>query len=367
MNFRIINSSGQDKIYWKALINKIKPEYQDLHFLPEYGQIYYQTYREKPFLAFYGNETDFIIQPFLLKPLTRLPFLKNNCPGNKYFDLVNPYGYGGPLISSAGSLNLIKPFRKLLNLFCQEKNVISEFSCLHPFCRNYLIIKKSHIAPFQKEKEIVYINLSKTKDQLWSEISNAHRRNILKAKQRGVLIEKVALDSKNCAIFKQLYYRTMNRHQAQRRWFFPENYFSNCIKCLGDKRVSLFMAYIKDKPISAYLLIHDFKTVYYHFGGSDAKYYQQKPNNLLIYEIALWAKRKGFQYFHLGGGVTSSENDSLFMFKSGFSSDRGTLYSYRIIHNQSLYKRMCNLKKQYDLNNKGKLSNSSYFPYYRQD
>ena len=43
------------------------------------------------------------------------------------------------------------------------------------------------------------------------------------------------------------------------------------------------------------------------------------PNNLLLYNVALWGAKNGFELFHLGGGVF--DNDSLFSFKKSFNKN----------------------------------------------
>ena len=106
------------------------------------------------------------------------------------------------------------------------------------------------------------------------------------------------------------YYLTMERNNADPRWFFPRSYFAICCDCLGDGRASLFFAYGGRTPASACLLIHDYDTAYYHFSGSDDTFHEFCPNNLLVFEAATWAQSRGYRRFHLGGGVSSSPQDS---------------------------------------------------------
>ena len=76
---------------------------------------------------------------------------------------------------------------------------------------------------------------------------------------------------------------------------------------------ALFFARLGGELVAAYLLIHDEHTAYYHFGASDERWLALRPNNLLMYETMLWAKGRGCAAYHLGGGVSSDENDSFFM------------------------------------------------------
>ncbi len=261
---------------------------------------------------------------------------------------------------------LFKEFNNSFLEYCYQEKFASEFTNLHPLLENFRLIIDSGSINMVKKKEVIYIDLTITEEELWRIFSRGNKSNINKARRNGVRIEKVTPDFNNFVIFKQLYYKTMERNLAQERWFFPEDYFTNCFEMLGPERISIFFAYVGEKPISAYLLMHDFKTVYYHFGGSDDSFYKLRPNNLLMFEVAIWAKRQGFCRYHLGGGVSASSEDSLFRFKSGFSDKKAPLYSYyRILHSKT-YEFLCELKKTYEIKTTGEISNSDYFPLYRR-
>jgi lipid II:glycine glycyltransferase (peptidoglycan interpeptide bridge formation enzyme) len=203
-------------------------------------------------------------------------------------------------------------------------------------------------------------------DEIWRSISRGHRSSIQKAKKSGVRIERTEPTPHALTVFNSLYYRTMQRNGAAERWFFPQDYFSNCLECLGEDRATLFFAYLDDKVVSAYLVIHDFSTAYYHFGGSDDGYFDFKPNNLLMYETAMWAKQKGYSRYHLGGGVTSSPSDNLFAFKVRFSGKTAGLYTYSCILHEQTYSELCSYKIAYEEHIFGHSLSSDYFPLYRR-
>ncbi len=115
-----------------------------------------------------------------------------------------------------------------------------------------------------------------------------------------------------------------------------------------------------------YFLMHDFSTIYYHFGASDERFFDLRPNNLLMYEIACWGREHGFQSYHLGGGVSSAEDDPLFRYKAGFSNKRATLYTYGRVHHQETYDHLCELKRAHEMKTLGRESESDYFPCYRR-
>lgn len=369
MEFKVLTPEGPEELQWSSLINRLDPENRDIHFLPEYGRIYQKTYGFEPYLAFYGNNDDFIIQPFVKRLLNGMPFLREQNIDELFYDISNPYGYGGPICSFHGKEiagSLLNEFKHYFTNYCKEEKIASEFTSLHPLINNHKLIMDLSLFKLVKQKEIVYVELSGTEDNLWKGINRGNKSSINKAKKAGILVRKVDPVPENFNIFNKLYYMTMERNGASERWFFPEDYFRNCYELLGQNRVSLFFAFAGKCVASAYILMHDFSTIYYHFGGSDSRFYDLRPNNLLMYEVMLWAKKQGYMYYHLGGGVTSSPDDNLFRFKAGFSANRSPLYSYCRIHNSQIYEQLCDLKKNYEEKISGKAITSDYFPLYRR-
>ena len=301
--------------------------------------------------------------------LNSLPFLTDQGIHLPYYDIANPYGYGGPIFSGESleeAVKMYKDFNLHFIEYCQNEKIASEFSSFHPLLGNHELIINSELVNIHVQKEIIYLDLSVTEKELWQGINRGHKSGINKARKNGVCIEKVELTIKNIEVFNKLYFETMKRNKATERWFFPKDYLYNCYKSIGPNRISLFFAYAVDKVISSYLLIHDFGIIYYHFGGSDSKYFKLRANNLLMYETALWGKKQGYKKYHLGGGVSSNVDDNLFLFKSGFSKKKATLYVYHRIHNQKTYEYLCRLKIDHEIKNYNKKYKTDYFPLYRR-
>lgn len=368
MQFKIFQSTGADGAAWADLISRLKPEDRDVHFLPEYANIYKQTYGYEPILAFYGDTSRFIIQVLVKRRLNELPFLKDQNITEPFYDIANPYGYGGPVCQSDSvkqSKALFREFNSYLIDYCYQNKIASEFCCFHPLLNNHHLVEDSGLIEVNYEKEVVYFDLTLNEAELWRGMNHGSKSRIKQAKQKGVTIQKVPLSRENFNVFNELYYQTMVRNNAKARWFVPENYFWNYVVNLGDPGVSLFFARVNEQPIAAVLLMHAFSTVYHHFSGSDRRFFSFGPNNLLMYEMVLWAKKHGYLKFHLGGGVSSSPEDELFKFKSGFSKDHRSLYSYHRIHHHEVYEKLSVLKRKHEKMT-GQESNSDYFPIYRR-
>ena len=122
----------------------------------------------------------------------------------------------------------------------------------------------------------------------------------------------------------------------------------------------------KEKPSLDTFLFTTLGPSYLHFSGAAEAALKLSPNNLLMWETTLWAKSKGYRYYHLGGGVTSLDSDPLFSFKAGFSEDIAPLSTYFRILNSANYHLLCELKKTYERETEGRESESDFFPLYRR-
>lgn len=300
MQFSVLSTSVGDFAKWSSFIQKLPPEDRDIHFLPEYGRIYQKTYGYEPCLAYYEDGNNFVIQPFVKRPLNGLPFLKEQKIEELYYDIANAYGYGGPVRRCDDPHKvpqLLIEFDRHFSTYCRELRIASEFTSLHPLLYSQRVLLDLDLFSVSLQKEVVYVDLSRLEAEIWANVRKGHKSSIRKAEKSGVRIEKVEPKSRSFDILNRLYYDTMERNKAANRWYFPEDYFRECHEQLGKERVSLFVALVGSVPAAACIVMHDFYTVYYHFSGSDDAFFNYCTNNLMVYKVALWAKEKGYKYF----------------------------------------------------------------------
>ncbi len=91
------------------------------------------------------------------------------------------------------------------------------------------------------------------------------------------------------------------------------------------------------KVISVAIFMYEGIFGHYHLSGSDKGYLSYSPNNYMLYKSALELKKRSVELFHLGGGTTSDENDSLFAFKKKFSPSLYGFYIGKVIFNHEFY------------------------------
>jgi GNAT acetyltransferase-like protein len=366
MSFDVL---GCDDARWPALIERLDRRRRDIHFLPSYGAVYRRTYGFDALLAVLDEPDGLVIQPFVRRPLNPLPFLRDQAIEKPFFDVANPYGYGGPLVEARDgeqAVGLFRRFHAELGAHFRADHVAAEFTSLHPLLGNDDIVRAANVVTVEDQKDIVYVDLTLSEDELWQQTRRGHKSSINKAKKSGVSIDEVAPTADDFATFNKLYFATMDRNQAAARWYFPEDYFRNCWELLGADRVAFFFARHEGNVIAAWIVMHAFDTAYYHFGGSSPDFYHLRANNLMVHEVALWAKRRGYRALHLGGGVTSAPGDPLFVFKSGYAHKTARLRSYGRIHDEATYAELCRLKQAHEIAATGQLSSSGFFPLYRR-
>jgi len=369
MTFRILRAEGTDARLWEAVLGRLPAHLRDLHYAPQYGRIYRDVYGHEPLLALYEHGAQLVVHAFVRRSLGALPFLAETGNREDYTDIATPYGFGGALVAqpaAADARNALVAFDRHFRSWCADQRIASEFVCLHPLLGNHELIARSGIATPNAEKAVVVIDLRVDEAALWSAVSRGARSSILHARRSDVSIAEVALDEPALARFHELYLDTMRRRNAHPRWHFPDSYFSACAKHLGTQGSALLVAFCEGEWASAYFLINDTRTAYYHFGASAGRWLDRRPNNLLMYESILWAKRRGMERYHLGGGVTSAENDSLLRFKSSFGGSKTALYTYGRVLAEEPYRQLCTLKRAYEERTASSIANPEYFPLYRR-
>lgn len=351
----LVGSEQGDFQRWEALWRGIP--HADIYFSPHYAQIYERNGDGHARCFVYRSDNCTAIYPFLLRRINDLEPFRNL---EECRDIATPYGYGGPLCSICDETllpQLMSKFLKAFHEYCRGNRIVSEFARLHPFLGNHRFLPNSHTVFHHKT---VYIDLRQSERELWKDIRKGHRSSIKKALRFQVKIIRDE-DWKYLKQFHKLYTETMRRQQASPSYFFPLNFFQDTLELLG-QHASLFVALHNGKIIAAAIFMHYDGYIHYHFSGSDADSLHLCANHLLIYDVAKWAQQRGVQFFHLGGGL--QPDDSLFMFKSGFSNKRAPFYTYRRIHDSALYHQLVKRKLEGERLSRGAID-EEFFPRYR--
>lgn len=278
------------------------------------------------------------------------------------FDVVSPYGYPGIVCNSAAlssSAFIEAAVGQLISTF-RDRNVCAAFVRLHPIL-NASLDKILSPEICHQTGETVAINLTVSSAELWHQTRDDHRRNINRAKREGLTARIVPLSS-HVQVFNSVYQEVMQRVGATQSYYFGEDYFAQLAKL--DSLIHLCLVEFEQQVLAAGLYTECCNIVQSHLSGTRTEFLKQTPDKFMIDYVRSWAKGRGNQVMHLGGGF-GGRRDRLFEFKAGFSKQRCRFLTLRLVIDNEKYNKLVNARaKQLEIQPETLLQ-SSYFPAYR--
>jgi hypothetical protein len=332
----------KEEIWTNTISHFINP---DCYYSFGYGRLFAKKENGSLFAAYYEDDDGKIFYPFIKR---KVPFMED------LYDIVTPYGYGGPLIE--GDRKSIDRFYKEFCTYCESQRVITETIRFHPCYGNYKLLE--NVMDVKYVRKTTAVDLRTSLETIREQYSSMNKRNIKKAKNHGLYCFVAENNQENLNIFMDLYKETMDRNQAVGYYYFNEEYFHNQLNETDLSNTFLLFSQKNQEIIAGVLVLVGKALSHYHLGASRTKYLELKPNNLLFDYMIEFCHSKGSQLLHLGGGY--SEDDGLFKFKSSFTNKNNfNYYLGRRIHNPELYQKIIKeLKEKYHLD-------EQYFPIYR--
>lgn len=297
-----------------------------------------------------------------------LPYLLRNCNNLfpdpvEFFDVVAPYGYPGFLLNEAAANSpdfLNSAIAHLIQAW-RERNICSAFLRLHPIL-NANISSLADNDFFTVNGETVSVDLTLDRDEIWRQTRSEHRTKINRCKREGFVARMVSIPE-YINDFNAVYEETMERVGASRSYFLGVDYLKKLAEGLGEK-LHLCVVELNGEITCAGLFAECCGIVQYHLGGTKTSYLKKSPNTLMFDFARFWAKERGNEVFHVGGGLGGSQ-DSLYHFKAGFSKQRHNFVTLRIITDKTKYLELVELRAK-SLNAEAEqLLNAGFFPAYR--
>lgn len=281
----------------------------------------------------------------------------------RLLDAVSPYGYPGILLAGPGAGERVAPFLEAFRLRARARGIITAFLRLHPFlgppCE-----RLGSGGTALRHGEVVFVDLTRTPEELWREVRASHRTRINRLRRAGFEVQFDAqLDEEGSYdAFPALYRATMARVGATDFYHFSDAYFRDLRAALGE-RLSLHLVRAPAGEVAAAgLFTATGEIVQYHLGATAAAYLKDAPTKLLFHEVISWARGRGYRILNLGGGV-GGEADSLFHFKAGFSGSRAEYHTFRMVLDQEAYDHL--LRRWVAQHGGGVAPPPGYFPGYR--
>ena len=324
----------------------------DIYFDENYGKLYEKVEGGNAIVFKCKTENGEIINQFIRR---EIPF---KIDGQTFYDIVTPYGYGGPYIVEANNKErLIKDYEKQFTKYCIDNNIVAEFVRFHPIYENYKDFSEVYDCSFNRFT--LATNIKDYLDPIQAEFSKHTRRTINSILNNGIEFKMIEKPTKeDMEEFKRIYYLNMERKEAEDYYFFDDEYFNKIFKYF-EGRFVIAEALYEGKIIAAGLYFITAKNVHAHLSGTDTQYLYLSPAYILKYGTALWAKKHEINYIHYGGGTSTALDNSLYMFKCKFS--KNTKFEFWIgkkIWNKEIYNELCNQT--------GISKDEEFFPAYRK-
>lgn len=354
MGLIVLDLSNKDK--WNELIKSFKD--WDIYYLHEYVKGLSEFGDGEPILFYYTSSDKRLVYISMKRDIAEFEGFKDRIESGTFFDMSTPYGYGGIICDGDFSQIELLEFSKELKNYCSNQGIVAEFTRFTPWNNNHLVSYTN--CEKLKIRDTVMIDTNGSLEDIWTSISNHHRRKIKQAQKNNIEI-RTGWTSYLFEEFKKIYFETMDRNNAVDYYYFNDEFFNQMKVELKDY-ATMFYA-IKDKEIiAASIILYGQDYCHYHLSGIKNDYMNTGAMHLLIYKAAQKANQLGLKGLHLGGGY-SSNDDSLFRFKKYFNQKEPLdFYIGKTIFNHEIYQELVDIRK---ITDKDFNLNSNFFPHYR--
>ncbi|MDQ4069816.1 MAG: GNAT family N-acetyltransferase [Actinomycetota bacterium] len=248
-----------------------------------------------------------MLYPFILRPLAEEQWVP---PRIDLWDLVTPYGYGGPFAwgnaFAAGDV-----FWREVEDWLHARRVVCSFLRLSLF-PDELLGFPGEVIP-RSMNVVRSLNLSD--DELWRDYEHKVRKNVKRALRSSVSVN-IEYDGSRIGSFIDIYVETMERRSANEFYRFGPQFFERLV----DELVGNFAfayASVNGQVVSTELILVSAGRVYSFLGGTRTNAFDMRPNDLLKHEVIMWARDAGKREYVLGGGYV--EGDGILRYKRSFA------------------------------------------------
>ena len=334
----------------------------DFYFDDYYGKLYEKAEGGQACIFTFQCEYGKVSHQFIKRriPSDKLP----TKDGAEYYDIVSPYGYGGPVIEEVvgnsvetckenietggmenttktdmenttkadrenttsadretaketAKAKLVEQFSIAFTKYCEENNIVCEFVRFHPMVENALDFKEIYNPKW--DRHTLGTNLKDYEDPVATEFTKHCRKRIRQALNKGVTF-KVTEHPTDLSGFRDIYFDTMDRNEASDFYYFDDEYFKACVEHYSDNLL-LVEAIFEGQTIAAGMYFTYNKWIHIHLSGTRHEFLSMSPAYVLRYALALWGKEHGYEMIHHGGGRSNDPEDSLYLFKEQFATN----------------------------------------------
>jgi len=317
---------GPGDARWSRLLRQVP---HDVYHLPEYVAFAARHEGGAPRALYVETAASGFLLPLVVR---ELPAGLDAPPD--WYDACSPYGfYSAPLATDPSDTHALISALTAFRDVGRDHGIVSAFIRLHPV-RAMSSEAFVRTGCLHTHGRVVYVDLSRSVEELWSQTRENHRLGIKKLARAGFVPSMGRWDL--YGDFVRIYRQTMERASAASFYFFSDTYFDDLRCTLGDRLHLCSVVSPQGELASGGLFCVMNGTMQYHLGGTASAYLKQAPSKLMFDFVRRWAKERGGTVLHLGGGLGGVE-DSLFHFKAGFSPLGAVYQTFRMILDEDRY------------------------------
>jgi hypothetical protein len=235
--------------------------------------------------------------------------------GTGWKDASSPYGYGGPVASTADRAFADAAFAAYSD-WMRGESVVAEYTRFHPLLGN----DACYGGNIADNREVVCVDLRA--EDVMDQYAPRVRQTVVKGIKAGLVYEEVPLASA-WRDFGEFHRAAMREMGTDSFFLFGDAYFESLA---GVPRA--VVAACRAEPGGAWLgaaVFLDGRDVReYHLAGTNAAGRKAGASTWLLHRAALAARNLGIQRLYLGGGSDPRADNPLLFFKQGFSQQRLT-------------------------------------------
>jgi len=205
---------------------------------------------------------------------------------------------------------------------------------------------------FKKSEHLdVHFNLKEGEENLWKNLHPSRRHNIRASYRKGVYVRLIEKDEKK--LIERSYEILSNLYKKIKLPLYSKNFFINLVNILLPiNYLKIFGAFLNDNMIGVRFILCYKNFLYYWYAGSDEKFLEYRPNDILPWEVIKWGANNGYEIFDFGGAGKPDSKYGVRDYKIRFGGTLVNLGRYEFTHKNLLMKAMkmgLNIRKIFKL------------------
>lgn len=281
---------------------------REVHAHPTYVELFARDGVDRSMALAWSQGGASALLAVILRPISEEEWVNEDL---SFWDLITPYGYGGPYTWGASEIDGSE-FLKSVEAWARDERVVTGFLRLSLFQEQLLALPGARVERMTN----VVRSLDLDDEALWSDYAHKVRKNVKRARKHELTVE---FDESGAGLddFLEIYLGTMERRDAGASFYFERGFFERLIDEISGGFVFVHVRAPDGLVISTELVLLSAHTGYSFLGGTRSEAFAMRPNDLLKHETIRWLRDAGKRSFVLGGGYGA--DDGIYRYKKAFA------------------------------------------------